>query len=94
MLLKKHVSKGAYIKTGVPIYTISDLSKLWVKLDAYESDMMWIRYGQDVEFSTRAYPGKVFKGQITFISPTVDPVTRTIKLRVNIENDDNILKPQ
>jgi Cu(I)/Ag(I) efflux system membrane fusion protein len=54
---------------------------------------MWVRYGQEVEFTTEAYPGEIFKGQIIFISPTVDPKTRTIKLRVNVDNKDRKLKP-
>jgi Cu(I)/Ag(I) efflux system membrane fusion protein len=56
--------------------------------------MMWIRYGQEVEFTTEAYPGEVFKGKITFISPTVDAKTRTIKLRVNVANSSGKLKPE
>ncbi len=94
IVIEKHLSEGAYVETGTIIYTIADLSELWVKLDAYESDMMWIRYGQEVEFTTEAYPGEVFKGKITFISPAVDSKTRTIKLRVNVSNPDGKLKPE
>jgi len=83
-----------YVDTGTKIYTIADLSRLWVKLDAYESDMMWIRYGQEVEFTTEAYPGEVFTGRISFIDPVLDPKTRTVKLRVNIDNPDVKLKPE
>jgi Cu(I)/Ag(I) efflux system membrane fusion protein len=93
VVLKKHVNEGTYVQTGTKIYTIADLSQLWVQLDAYESDMMWIRYGQQVEFTTEAYPGEVFRGRITFISPMVDPETRTIKLRVNVDNKEGKLKP-
>jgi Cu(I)/Ag(I) efflux system membrane fusion protein len=93
IVLNKHVNEGAYVQTGTKIYTIADLSQLWVQLDAYESDIMWVRYGQEVEFTTEAYPGEIFKGQIIFISPTVDPKTRTIKLRVNVDNKNRKLKP-
>lgn len=93
VVIEKHVSEGAYVKTGTAIYTIADLSQLWVQLDAYESDMMWVRFGQNVEFTTEAYPGQVFKGRITFISPMLDAATRTIKLRVNVDNADGTLKP-
>ncbi len=94
IVIKKHVTEGTYIQTGTKIYTIADLSQLWVQLDAYESDMMWIRYGQEVEFTTEAYPGDVFKGRITFVSPTVDPKTRTIKVRLNVDNKEGKLKPE
>jgi Cu(I)/Ag(I) efflux system membrane fusion protein len=83
-----------YVQTGTKIYTIVDLSQLWVKLDAYESDMMWIRYGQEVEFETEAYPGEVFKGVISFIDPILNAKTRTVKLRVNVENPEGKLKPE
>jgi len=93
IVIEKHLSQGAYVQTGTKIYTIADLSELWVKLDAYESDMMWIRYGQEVEFTAEAYPGEVFKGQIIFISPTLDTASRTIKLRANVPNPSGKLKP-
>ncbi len=93
IVIEKPATEGAYVQTGTKIYTIADLSQLWIKLDAYESDMMWVRYGQEIEFTTEAYPGEVFKGPISFISPTVDPKTRTIKLRVNVSNPDAKLKP-
>ena len=94
IVINKHVTEGTYIQTGTKIYTIADLSQLWVQLDAYESDMMWIRYGQEVEFTTPAIPGEVFKGRISFISPTVDPKTRTIKVRLNVSNPGEKLKPE
>jgi len=94
IVIKKHVTEGTYVQTGTKIYTIADLSQLWVQLDAYESDMMWIRYGQDVEFTTESYPGELFKGRISFISPTVDPKTRTIKVRLNVSNPEGKLKPE
>jgi Cu(I)/Ag(I) efflux system membrane fusion protein len=93
IVIGKHVSEGMYVETGTKIYTVADLSHLWVQLDAYESDMEWVRYGQEIEFSTEAYPGQTFKGRISFISPTLDPKTRTIKLRVNVGNPDEKLKP-
>jgi Cu(I)/Ag(I) efflux system membrane fusion protein len=94
IVIEKNVNQGAYVETGTKIYTIADLSEVWVKLDAYESDIMWLRYGQQVEFTTDAYPGEIFKGKISFISPTLDPMSRTIKLRVNVLNSDEKLKPE
>jgi len=94
VVIEKNAAEGMYVETGTKIYTIADLSQLWVKLDAYESDMMWIRYGQEVEFTTEAYPGEVFKGRISFIDPVLNAKTRTVKLRVNVENPDGKLKPE
>lgn len=93
VVIEKHATEGTYVDTGSKIYTIADLSQLWVKLDAYESDMMWLRYGQQVEFTAEAYPAERFKGRISFIDPTLNPKTRTLKLRVNVSNLEGKLKP-
>jgi len=93
VVIHKHAKEGMYVNTGMPVYTVADLSSLWVKLDAYESDLPWIRYGQEVEFTTEAHPGEVFPGIISFIAPVLDAKTRTVKLRINVDNTDGKLKP-
>lgn len=94
VVIHKNATEGMYVQTGTPIYTVADLSRLWVKLDAYESDLSWIRYGQKVEFTAEAYPGELFYGTINFIDPVLNEMTRTIKLRVNVDNPDGKLKPE
>jgi Cu(I)/Ag(I) efflux system membrane fusion protein len=93
VVIDKNVEEGAYVKTGTRLYTIADLSHLWIRLDAYESDLVWLRYGQEVHVETEAYPGEVFKGTIAFIDPVLDLKTRTVKVRVNVPNADGRLKP-
>jgi Cu(I)/Ag(I) efflux system membrane fusion protein len=63
-------------------------------LDAYEADLEWIHYGQPVEFTTEAYPGKVFQSRISFIDPRLDDMTRTVKVRLDVPNEDGQLKPE
>jgi len=94
VVIQRNAQEGMYVQTGTPIYTIADLSNVWVKLDAYESDLEWIRYGQEVEFSTEAFPGEAFTGKIVFIDPVLNPMTRTVKVRVNVPNSDGKLKPE
>lgn len=94
IVITKHANEGMYVETGTPVYTIADLSHVWVRLDAYESDLAGLRYGQSVEFTTQAYPGDVFTGRITFIDPVVNAMTRTVKVRVNVTNADGRLKPE
>ncbi|MBD3334393.1 MAG: DUF3347 domain-containing protein, partial [Candidatus Eisenbacteria bacterium] len=77
-----------------PIYTIADLDHVWARLDAYESDLEWIRYGQEVAFTTAAYPGETFTGQVVFIDPILNEKTRTAKVRVNVPNPEGRLKPE
>lgn len=93
IVIHKNATEGMYVNTGTPIYTLADLSHLWIKLDAYESDLPWIRYGQEVQFSTEAYPGQIFKGKISFRDPILNEKTRTVKVRVNVDNPDGKLKP-
>ena len=93
IVVHKNAVEGMYVKEGTRIYTIADLSTVWIKLDAYESDLEWLRYGQPVEFSTVSYPGDVFEGTIAFIDPVLDGKTRTVKVRVNVPNADGRLKP-
>ena len=93
VVIHKNAQQGMYVKTGTRIYTIADLSTIWVRLDAYESDMMWLRYGQEVEVTTEAYPAEVFHGKVAFIDPVLNDKTRTVKVRVNVPNPDGKLKP-
>ena len=91
--IHKNAVEGMYVETGTRIYTLADLTQLWVKLDAYESDLPWLRYGEAVEFSTPSLPGEMFRGRIAFIDPVLTADTRTVKVRVNVPNTDGRLKP-
>lgn len=93
IVVQKNAQEGMYVNTGTRIYTIADLSQVWVNLDAYESDLAWLRYGQPVEFTAEAYPGENFEGTISFIHPVLNEATRTVKVRVNVPNPDGRLKP-
>lgn len=94
VVITKHVNEGDYVKTGEPLFTIADLTSVWVQIDAYESDLPWLRFGQRVEFEAEAVPGRAFEGTISFVAPTLDPKTRTIHIRVNADNPRQLLKPE
>ncbi len=93
VVIQKDVVEGMYVKTGTRIYAIADLSVVWVVLEAYESDLPWIKLGQQVDFQTEAYPGEVFKGKVVYIDPVVSEKTRTVRVRVNVPNRGGKLKP-
>lgn len=94
VVLEKQAVEGMYVEMGERLFSIADLSTVWVKLEAYESDLAWIRYGQQVEFTTEAIPGETVKGMISFIDPVVDEKTRTVRVRVNVDNAAGRLKPE
>lgn len=94
VVVEKLRQEGDRVRVGDRIYTVADMTHLWVKLDAYESDLDWLRYGQRVTFTTEAYPGEEFNGLIAFIDPVLNKHTRTIKVRVNVPNPHAKLKPE
>ena len=94
VVIHRDAQEGMYVDTGTRIFTIADLSAVWVQLDAYESDLQWLRYGQPVSFTTEAFPGETFEGVVSFIDPVLDATTRTVKVRVNVENEKGWLKPE
>lgn len=92
-VIKQHVKEGDYVSTGSPIYTIYDFSHVWVKLDAYETDLPWLAFGQEVEFEVGAYPGESFSGRIIYIDPFLTERTRSVQVRLNAKNPGGRLRP-
>ncbi len=93
IVMKKMAVVGQYVKEGQDMFVINDLAHVWVKLDAYEPDLPWIRFGQTVTFTTPSIPGRTFKGQVIFIDPVLEMATRTVKVRVDVPNSNYDLKP-
>lgn len=93
VVIDKMLDEGAYVQTGTHIYRVADLSQLWLRLDAYEQDLAWLRYGQPVVVEVEALPGETFEGTISYIDPYIHEHTRTAKVRVNVDNVDGRLKP-
>ena len=77
-----------------PLFVVSDPSKLWLMLDVPESDLHRLKPGQKLTVISRSTPGKALEGQIDFIGAGLDPLTRTVKIRANVENLDGLLKAE
>ena len=92
-VIRKHVQEGMYVDTGSPIYSIADLSHVWVLMDAYESDIMWIADGREVTFTTISLPGEKFTGNVAFVDPFLGHAERSVKVRVDVPNPRGRLKP-
>jgi RND family efflux transporter MFP subunit len=76
------------------LYQITDLSKIWVNADIYEYEVPFVKIGQTANMNLSYYAGKTYTGKITYIYPTVDPVSRTVKVRIEFSNPRFELKPQ
>jgi len=76
------------------LYTVSDLSAVWAVADIYEYEVPFVHVGQRVSLTLSYYPGKTYTGTISYIYPTVDSQTRTVKARIEISNPEFALKPQ
>ena len=87
------VREGDYVQTGGAIATVANLSRLWLDMEAYESQLPLLRWGQPMTFTVEARPGETFEGRISFIEPMVDERTRTAAVRVAVDNTDRRLKP-
>ncbi|SEP33353.1 efflux RND transporter periplasmic adaptor subunit [Propionispora vibrioides] len=92
-VLEKQLLPGAYIMPGDKLYSLSDLSTVWLYADIYEKDIASITPGQQVVVTSGAYPGETFTGQVTFINPVLDDATRTVKVRIAMANPSGKLKP-
>ncbi len=92
-VIEKPVVEGDYVKTGQTIYRVADLSTVWLMLDLFPDDAASIRFGQEVEAEIASAPGMVFTGRVAFIDPTVNPRTRTVRVRVEMLNLDGKLRP-
>lgn len=92
-VIERMATEGAYVSTGTPLYRVANLNRLWVQLDAYESDLPRLSLGQRVIVTVDALPGEDFEGEVTFIEPTLDAKRRTAQVRVEVDNRDGHLRP-
>jgi membrane fusion protein, copper/silver efflux system len=90
---QKTAFQGLKIMPGDNLYDIVDLSTVWVLADIYEVNVPFIRLGQPASVNLSYQPGKTWRGRVSFISPTLDPATRTVKARLEFANPGNELKP-
>ncbi|WP_406695957.1 efflux RND transporter periplasmic adaptor subunit [Singulisphaera sp. Ch08] len=93
VVVKKNVVQGQYITEGQAIFELADLSTVWVKAHVYEDQMGLVRVGQSVEATVPADPSRRFTGKVAVIHPQVEPATRTIEVRYELDNEDRGLRP-
>ena len=77
-----------------PLFVVSNIGRLWLQVDAAESDLADLQPAQKVRVTANAFPGRVFSGTVTNIAPSLDPATRTVRVRAVVDNPDLLLKAE
>jgi cobalt-zinc-cadmium efflux system membrane fusion protein len=93
-VIMRNITRGEVVETQQKLFTIADLSDVWVVGNVPEKDVQYIRKDQKVEVIVSAYPHGIFPGTITYVGDVLDPATRTMRLRVTVPNSDLLLKPE
>jgi Cu(I)/Ag(I) efflux system membrane fusion protein len=93
-VMMRHVALGDYVKEGSALFQVTDLKKIWVMFDAYESDLPWINLGDHLRLTIPSIPGKEFDGKVAFIDPFINAKTRIAKVRIELPNPGLKLKPE
>ncbi len=88
-----NIREGMYVTPGTELFTIADLSEIWVIVDVFEQQIAWVEHGKAAEISVPAYPGKSWDGTVDYIYPELDPTTRTLRVRLRFPNTERLLKP-
>lgn len=86
-----NVREGTYVEPYESMFTIVDLSQVWVMVDIFEDQAAWVKKGHKVTITTPAIPGRTWSGFVDYIYPEVDPKTRTLRARIEIPNPDESL---
>jgi len=93
VVLRVGVRDGEYITPNKEIFMIADLRTIWAYVDIYENELPWTRVGDEAEMTVTGIPGRTFRGKLAYIYPYADAKTRTIKVRMEFDNAELLLKP-
>ena len=92
-VIEKSAVPGALAEPAKPLFTVADLSTVWIEANVYESDLPRITRGAPASVTVSAWPGSPFKGRVTYIASVMDRETRTVRARVEVPNADGRLRP-
>lgn len=85
--------EGMYVTPGTEVFTIADLSRIWVLVDVFEHQIDWIKPGVTADIRLPAYPGRTWEGVVDYLYPELDPKSRTLRVRLVFDNPDGLLRP-
>jgi Cu(I)/Ag(I) efflux system membrane fusion protein len=92
-VVKKNVVEGASVERGAALFEIADISRVWIEADVFESDLAFLHEGQKLQATVEAFPGRVFDGEIALVYPELNAETRTNRMRIHIDNEEQLLRP-
>jgi len=90
---KLNAREGMFVKPRMEVMTLADLSSIWVQVEIFERQANWVKVGKQAEIRLPYLPGRVWKGKVEYVYPSLDPMTRTLKARLRFDNPDEALKP-
>ena len=88
-----NIREGMFVEPSTEAMSLVDLSSVWVLVDVFEQQAEWVTLGQEAKMRITALPGRVWQGKVDYIYPSLDPTTRTLKVRLRFDNPDELLKP-
>ena len=94
VVIQKNVSLGDYVSLGSVLFTVTNLNRLWLMLDVYESDLPFVALGDEIQFTVAGKPGETLSAKVTFVDPLINANTRVASVRAEILNVGNALKPE
>ena len=93
IIAKLNIRQGMFVMPQKQVMSLADLSSVWLLAEVFESQADWVKTGQPAEVKLSYLPGRVWEGEVEYIYPSLDPKTRTLKVRLRFENEDESLKP-
>jgi len=92
-IISKSIIEGGHVKPGQTLLQIADIKNVWILGDIYEYELPLIKLGQNVTITSQSFPGRYYSGTIAYIYPNLNLQTRSVKIRIELENPEEILKP-
>jgi RND family efflux transporter MFP subunit len=93
IVMEKKVVQGMRFMPGETLYQVADLSRVWVIADVFEQDLALVKSGARAQVNINAYPGRTFTGSVTYVYPTLKAETRTVPVRIELDNPGLLIKP-
>lgn len=93
-VISRNITSEDHVNEGSILFEVANLEQVWGVFEAYEDDLAWLQKGDSIKFQSRSNPGNHFDAVVNYINPVVDPQTRTVQIRADIENRNDLLKPE